>query len=130
MELTLNNKPLKIKAWEQEFENKDLIKLLETKSLEEQLENLYFTHTNKVWEEDYGEEFNSENSFDKTLSEEKVTAVLVYNNVIVAVEAEVYGKPFVCKLNKDVNVYYACDEDGPYSKTVCDYVALKTKLEK
>ena len=129
MELTLNNKPLKIKAWEQEFENNDLIKLLKTKTLEEQLENLYCAHQNNIWEEDYGIEFDNEKNFDKSLSDEEVSAVYVKDDVIVAIDAEVFGKPFVFELNKKVNVYFACDEDGPYSKTVCDYVTLQTKLE-
>ena len=130
MELTLENKKLKIKVWEKDFENTELFDILKTKTLEEQLENLYCAHQNKIWEEDYGEEFNRENNFDKSLSNEEVSAVYVKDDVIVAIDAEVYGKPFVFELNKKVNVYYACDEDGPYSKTVCDYVTLETKLEK
>ena len=102
--------------------------LLKGKTLTDQVKHLQLYKENFTYESNYGEEFdNCSTSTIKLEDDKNLESVLVYDGVIVGIKTQVYSKPFTFVLNKKVCVYSSTDEDGPYSRSVSDYVTLTIK---
>lgn len=126
MEVVINNEKVEVEVLTNKCEN--VSKKLAGKSIEEQIKLLEIEYENYESKSSYGMENESTGTRNVDLiSCDNILKIYLYNDVIVSVKCKIFGKEFDLELNKRVNTYFACEDDGPSERCVIDYATLVLK---
>lgn len=126
MEVVINNKNVEVEVVTNK--SKNVNEKLVGKSIEEQIKLVKIEYEYYKSQSSYGME-NESTSYKSVdlISCDNILKVYLYNDVIVSVKCEVYGKEFDLDFDKKVNIYFACEDDGPSERCVIDYATLVLK---